>query len=248
MPDPQQPELDPLEDSPSSRRMSLVDEADAVIAETEAELAQEEQAAAAAAAAAAANGRRPVVDTALGEWSPGGETPGKTLTPLGKQWVDGMAADMARRAGARAPDPTSVSVPRSLAEMSMFEAADGPEADEAWRSLVAKHPDAVVIDDFLIALPSEGEEKSQHEPEPEMQATAAEPEPEPAAQEQTLSREEETAGVSQPLVPLQRKHGLLRRLGLPLVWIAALLWVWQIVRTKRLRPPSGAVLAAAGAP
>jgi hypothetical protein len=245
MPDSQQLEADPLEDSPSTRRMSLLDEADAVLAETEAELAQMELQAAAAARAAASGQEHPVVDTKPGEGPTGRATlEEKTLTPLGKQWADGMAADMARRAGAPAPDSASVSVPRPL-EVSMFEGADGPEADKAWRSLVAKHPDATVIDDFLIALPSEG-----GEPEPEMQATAAEPEPEPVAPpgEQTPSREDETTGRSPPPVLPQRKHGLLRRLGLPLVWIAALLWIWQIVRTKRLRPPSGAIAAAAGAP
>jgi hypothetical protein len=51
-------------------------------------------------------------------------------------------------------------------QVNMFEEADGPEADEAWRALVAKHPQATVIDDFMIALPSR-DDPSPPEPEPE---------------------------------------------------------------------------------
>jgi hypothetical protein len=52
--------------------------------------------------------------------------------------------------------------------MTSMEGTEGPEADEAWRALVAKHPDATVIDDFMIALPSsEKQETPPLEPEPE---------------------------------------------------------------------------------
>ena len=210
--------LDSLGDSPNPRGSSLADDAERLIAETEAELAQRELQ---AAAAAAASGQQA-----------GTEAQRKTLTPLGRKWADSAEADMARRTGALDPSSSSVSIPPSLPQV--FEGADGPEADEAWRSLVAKHPDATVIDDYLIALPSE-DGKSQQEPEPEMATEEDATGPSNAAPDSSATR-----AASQP----QRKHGVLRRLGMPLVWIAALLWVWQIVRTKRLRPPAREVAAA----
>ena len=229
-PQPPQPQLDLFDESPLSRRTSLTVEADVVLAETEAELAQREL----QLLQATASGQPVVLHHQLNKEPADRATLSRPLSPLGKQWADSMAADMARRTSAPAADSTSLSVPQSLAHESMFEGADGPEADEAWRSLVAQHPDATVIDDFLIALPSEGEE-SQREPEPEMVATAGEQETVP--QVQSIAAAEPDSAQARPpqLDPRNSKHGLLRRLGLTLVWIAALLWVWQIVRTKRLR-------------
>eukprot|EP01046_Picozoa_sp_COSAG06_P013138 COSAG06_NODE_789_length_12286_cov_11.884713_3_plen_461_part_00 len=110
--------------------------------------------------------------------------------------------------------------------------------------------DALEIPRVLQTVRESIDGKSEDGAQLEYDAAASEPEPEPAAPagEQTPSQEDEATGRSPPLVPAPRKHGLLRRVSLPLVWIAALLWVWQIVRTKRLRPPSRAIAAAAGAP
>ena len=69
-----------------------------------------------------------------------------------------------------APEPEPEPEPAALPMDSMsMEEAEGPEADAAWRALVAKHPEGAVIDDFMIALPAEG-----GEPEPETEAEAAE--------------------------------------------------------------------------
>ena len=228
-PQPQPPALDLFDESPLSR---LADEADAVLAETEAELAQREL----QLLQATASGQPVVLHQQPNKEPADTATLNRSLSPLGRQWADSMAVDMARRTGAPAADATSLSVPQSpVREMgeSMFEGADGPEADEAWRSLVAQHPDATVIDDFLIALPSEGED-SQREPEPEMVTTAGKQEE--VAQGRSIAVAESDSQTRPPqLDPSNIKRGLLRRLGLPLMWIAALLWVWQIVRTKRLR-------------
>ena len=66
--------------------------------------------------------------------------------------------------------------------MMNMEGAEGPEADEAWRSLVAEHPDATVIDDFMIALPSSEEQQAvplEPEPEPDLMLKAESDEPYP---------------------------------------------------------------------
>jgi outer membrane biosynthesis protein TonB len=53
------------------------------------------------------------------------------------------------------PEPRSQTQPAAAEMMSMPE-AEGPEADAAWRALVATNPNGTVIDDFMIALPSDG--------------------------------------------------------------------------------------------
>ena len=53
------------------------------------------------------------------------------------------------------PEPEPQTQPAAAEMMSMPE-AEGPEADAAWRALVATNPNGTVIDDFMIALPSDG--------------------------------------------------------------------------------------------
>lgn len=232
------------DDTLLAHETSLSEEAEALLAETEAEFALNHSslrklqvAAGATAAQASEQPGTPAAINTLGD-EPDVEraTPGKTLTPLGRKWADSVAADMARRTGA----PAAVDPGDAAGQMSMFEGAEGPEADAAWRSLVARHPEATVIDDYLIALPADGEPGVT---EVKLADEPAAAEPEGMAQEPEPTRTPATSDSVTTRAPLQSappkpRHGLLRRLGLPVVWIAALLWVWQVVRTKRLRAPA----------
>ena len=75
------------------------------------------------------------------------------------------------------------------------------------------------------------------------QQSVADPEATPEEASAAVDKEAKE-GTPAPDPPAQasktkpkKQQGLLRRLGLPLVWVAALLWLWQIVRTKRIAPP-----------
>ena len=92
-------------------------------------------------------------------------------------------------------------------QMEMMDGADGPEADEAWRELVARHPNATVIDDFMIALPNV-EPEPEPEPQPKAEAPAKlqpepEPEPEPEPQERRSRPAPQPASAGESAVPAE---------------------------------------------